>query len=564
MMDVHQAFRASQAKLTAPGAPFELVEEEVGGVRLPMYRNAARTLPEAIAAGRVHGDKEFMVYGEERWSFTRFFADVDALAAQLQARFGVRPGDRVAIMMRNRPEWAVAFAAAASIGAVPAPVNSFGLRDELLAVLRDLAPRVVVCDADRLARVAGDLAQFDCTTIVVDAEPPPDGHVRSLRAVLSQPVPALRAVRLDPDDPALILFTSGATSRPKGVLSSQRAVCQALCNIDYIGAVSALSSPQRVAAIIQRGFAPATLMGVPLFHVSGLHAQLLSALRNGRRIVFMHRWDPARAIDLIREESITQFNGAPSMVMQLLAEAGFDDEATRSLAGLGFGGAGLPQRVIDDLMRRKPDSMSGVGFGLTESNGVATAASGDLFAYKPHSAGVLSPIIALRVAGADGAALPAGQPGELWLRGVTVMDGYWRDPAATGNAMAGGWFRSGDIGYLDEQGFLFVVDRIKDVINRQGEKIAASEVESCILQHPGVLEVAVLAMPDDFSGEAVVAVVVPRRGVDVAGAAIQAHVAAHLAAYKVPAQVHVRADALPRNAVGKLLKALLKDEYRAA
>jgi long-chain acyl-CoA synthetase len=564
MTNIHQVFKQSQAQLTAAGAPFELIEEEVGGTRLRMYRNAYRTLPDLIAAGRVHGDKEFLVYEGDRWTFTRFFDAVDTLAWQMQERFGIRPGDRVAIMMRNRPEWVVAFAAAASIGAVPAPMNSFGLRNELLAGLRDLTPRVLFCDADRLARIAGDLAELECVTVVVDAEPPAATTALSYQSLTVHGGMFPMDVTLDPDDPALILFTSGATSKAKGVLSSQRAVCQALCNIDYIGAVSALSSPERVAAMMQRGFAPTTLMGVPLFHVSGLHAQLLSALRNGRRIVFMHRWSPARAIELIRDEGITQFNGAPSMVMQLLAEAGFDDAATRSLGGVGFGGAGLPQRAIDDLLRRKPNSMSGIGFGLTETNGVAAAASGDLFAYKPHSAGVLSPIIELRVTDAGGSAVPCGQQGELWLRGVTVMEGYWGDPETTRQAMSDGWFRSGDIGYLDDEGFLFVVDRIKDVINRQGEKISASEVESCILQHPKVLEVAVLAMPDDLAGEAVVAVVVPQPGAELNEAEIQAHVAAILSAYKVPTRVHVRTGMLPRNPVGKLLKGALKSEFASA
>lgn len=562
--DACAAFHAARARLTAPGAPFEVVQEEIDGVPAMVYKNAPRSLPQALAAGRVHGDKPFLVFGAERWSFARFFDAVDALAARMQTVFGVGPGDRVAIMMRNRPEWAVAFAAAATIGAVPAPINSFGLREELLDVLGDLDARLLVCDADRLARVADGLADLGCDTIVVDADPAPAPRVHGYRALIERPSMPARAAEPAPGDPALILYTSGATSRAKGVLSNQRAVCQALYNIDYIGAVSALGSPERIAAMMARGFPPATLMAVPLFHVSGLHAQLLSSLRNGRRLVFMQRWDPARAIELIREEGITQFNGAPSMVMQLLAEDGFDGEAARSLAGIGFGGAGLPQRVIDDLLRRHPDSMSGIGFGMTESNGVGTAASGDLFACKPRSSGMPSPIVGLRVAGEDGEELPSGHPGELWLRGVTLMDGYWRDPEGSRNARTDGWFRSGDVGYLDEHGFLHVVDRIKDVINRQGEKIAASEVESCLLRHPDVLEAAVLSMPDELAGEAVVAVVTARAGAGLTEAALQAHVGAHLAAYKVPARVHLRADALPRNAVGKLLKSALKDEYRAA
>ncbi|HRP67556.1 MAG TPA: fatty acid--CoA ligase family protein, partial [Thauera sp.] len=370
---------------------------------------------------------------------------------------------------------------------------------------------------------------------------------------------------LAPDDAALILFTSGATSRAKGVLSSQRAVCQALFNIDFIGALSGMTSPEAVAALMAKGLPPTTLTAVPLFHVSGLHAQLLSALRNGRQLVFVTRWDPAQAIDIIREERVTQFNGAPSMVMQLLAQPGFDDPAqTGTLAGLGFGGAGLPQRLIDEVMRRRPNSLSGIGFGLTETNGVGAAASGALFAYKPRSSGLTSPIVDVRIADLDGQALPPCESGEIWLRGVTVMQGYWRNPEATAAAMHEGWFRTGDVGYVDEEGFLFVVDRIKDVINRCGEKIAAAEVESCLLQQPEVLEAAVFAVPDEETGEAIAAVVSVREGSGLDAQALRAHVGAHLAAYKVPAVVHVLTDALPRNPAGKLLKAQLRSAFIGA
>ena len=348
------------------------------------------------------------------------------------------------------------------------------------------------------------------------------------------------------------------------MLSSQRAVCQALHNIDYIGAITAMTSPDMIKAMMARGLQPTTLTAVPLFHVSGLHAQLLASLRHGRRLVFMHRWGPTQALKLIQSEKITQFNGAPSMVMQLLAELGFDDPAvTESLGGIGFGGAGLPQRLIEDVLARRGDSMSGIGFGLTETNGVGTAASGRLFQFRPQAAGLVSPIIELRVADIDGTALPAGQAGELWLRGVSVMQAYWGQAEASAQALAGGWFHTGDIGILDSDGFLRVVDRIKDVINRAGEKIAAAEVESCLLQHPELVEAAVFAQPDDQTGEAVVAVVVLAPGASLSAADVQAHVASLLASYKVPQHVHVRHDSLPRNPAGKMLKTTLKREYAA-
>jgi long-chain acyl-CoA synthetase len=564
MSSISETARQCRAQLTAPGAPFEVVEIELTGRLTKVYRHAFAHLPALLHAARAHGDKPFMVYEGVTWSFTRFFAAADALGARLQSQLGIRPGDRVALAMRNQPEWAVGFVALGLIGAVPAPLNSFGLRDELLDALRTVQPRLLICDAARLAHVADDLPALDCLAMVVDLSPNQRGAALDFNAFLAAGAPALSAAEPAPDDPALILFTSGASSQAKAVPSTQRALCQALFNIDYIGTHAAMCSPQAVAALMARGLAPTTLTAVPLFHVSGLHAQLLAALRSGRRLVLMHRWDPARALALIAEQRITQFNGAPAMVMQLLAQPGFDDPAlTASLGGLGFGGAGMPQRLIDDVLTRRPDSMSGIGFGLTETNGVGAAASGTLFSAQPRSAGQLSPIVELRIADLDGSALPVDQDGEIWLRGVTVMQGYWRQPGATAQAMAGeGWFRSGDIGRLDAQGHLFIVDRIKDVINRNGEKIAAAEIESCLLQHPQVLEAAVFGRPDETTGEAVVAVVVGD-GKPLDGEAIRAHVAQRLAAYKVPMDVHVRHQPLPRNPAGKLIKSGLKREYLA-
>lgn len=552
-----------RSQLTSPGAPFELTDWTVNGQSFPVYRNAMPTLPAHLNAGRTHGAREFMVYEGDRWSFDRFYQAVDALAGRLQAEHGVGVGQRVAIAMRNRPEWAVAFAAVALLGAVPAPLNSFGLREELLSGLRDLKPTWLLCDVERFSHVSSDLAALDCHAAVVDGTP---GQGSVDWAALTAPGgPAVVPPTLSPDDDALILFTSGASSQAKGVLSTHRALCQALFNIDYIGAVSAMTSPDLIAKMMARGLQPTTLTAVPLFHVSGLHAQLLSSLRHGRRLVFMRRWNPAEALRLIQAEKITQFNGAPSMVMQLLSEPGFGDPTvTGSLGGVGFGGAGLPQRLIDEVLSLRSDAMSGVGFGLTETNGVGAACSGRLFQLRPQSSGLLSPIAEFRVADMDGTPLNPGEAGELWVRGVTVMRGYCAQPEATAKALEGGWFHTGDIGLLDKDGFLRVIDRIKDVVNRSGEKIAAAEVESCLMQHPSLVEAAVFAQPDEQTGEAVVAVVVVAPGIHLTAAEVQAHVAAHLAAYKVPQFVHLRHDTLPRNPAGKMLKTVLKREYIAA
>ena len=553
---------AVRAQLTGPGAPFELETVTVQGRAVRAYKNAFPSLAALIDAGRAHGAQEFMAYEGDRWTFDRFYAAVDALAGRLQSELGIQPGERVAIAMRNRPEWVVSFAALALVGAVPAPLNSFGQRDELVPNLRDLQPRWLFCDAERQARVREDLGALQCQSVVVDETG--DGALTWSRLTGPGGPRATTPARA-PEDPALILFTSGTSSQAKGVLSSQRAVCQALHNIDFIGAVSAMTSPAALAAMRARGLAPTTLTVVPLFHVSGLHAQLLSSLRHGRRLVFMYRWDPARALELIRSERITQFNGAPAMVAQLMATPGFDDPAlTGSIGGIGFGGAGLPKGLIGEVLARRKDSMSGIGFGMTETNGVGAAVSGALFELRPQASGLLSPIVEVRVRDADGQDAPAATPGELCLRGVSLMQGYWGGGGVAASVLEDGWLRTGDVGYIDADGYLHVVDRLKDVINRSGEKIAAAEVESCMLQQPGVAEAAVFAQPDESTGEAVVAVVVLRPGAAIDADSVRSHVAAHLASYKVPAVVHVRGEPLPRTPVGKVLKNSLKREYVAS
>ena len=550
----------SRAQLIGPGGPFELHNVEVDGTAMPAYRNAFAMLPAFLQTGRAYAEREFLVFDEERWTFGQFFHAVDALAARLQSEHGLGAGQIVAIAMRNRPQWAVAFVAVALTGAVPAPLNSFGLREELLSSLDALQAHLLIADHDRLSHVQDDLSALELPCLCIDDA---QGHTsRAWQDATAPGAPSFKTPALNTQDPALILFTSGASSQAKGVVSSHRALCQALFNIDFIGAMSAMTSPDIVAAMMARALPPTTLTAVPLFHVSGLHAQFLTALRHGRRLVFMRRWNPQTALGLIQKERITQFNGAPSMVMQLLAEPGFDDPAiTGTLGGLGFGGAGLPQSLVQDVLVRRPNSMSGIGFGLTETNGAGAAIAGRMFVLRPQAAGQLSPIIGLRIVDAHGSDVPLGEPGEIWLRGISMMDGYWHADQAKRKPLAGQWFQTGDIGILDADGFLRVVDRIKDVINRAGEKIASAEIESCLLTHPQVLEAAVFAQPDAHTGEAVVAVVVPTAGAALIAEQIQAHVAAHLAPYKVPQRVVLRTAPLPRNPAGKTLKPALRTEY---
>ncbi|MDR0279467.1 MAG: acyl--CoA ligase [Paucimonas sp.] len=550
-------WRNAWQQLIAPGAPFEVMETEQGTRH---FRHAPATLQDIIEAARIHGDREFLVWQDQRLTFSDFFDQVERLAGQLLARFGLQPGERVAIALRNQPAWLVAFAAVQRCGAVCVPLNSWGLRDELLHGLEDSGAGLLLCDEARLNLLQEDLAARQRTTVVVGLPSSPglpDWCFRYEDLLAAEPLAAPQ-VTVAPDAPALILYTSGTTSRAKGALSSHRAVCQALTALEFQGMFCALSSPERIGKVIASGFAPTTLMAVPLFHVSGLHAQFLSALRAGRRLVLMYKWDVDKAIDLIRDERCTQFNGAPVMMQQLLGSPRFGGTDTASLFGLGLGGGASSAGLLAAMAERKPDVIGGSGYGLTESNGIGAAIGGEQFLHKPASAGWALPIVDIRIGDSPGRPLPAGEAGIVWLRSPTLMDAYWNLSEASAESLRDGWLNTGDIGFLDDEGFLCISGRIKELINRGGEKISAAEIETCVGDMPGVEEVAVFAVPDAQLGEAV-ALVIQGEAPPTAEEA-RAFVAARLAGYKVPAHVFRVSEALPRNASGKVLKDVLRQQ----
>lgn len=561
-MDIIDQAQKVKAQLTAAGAPFELTQlDQSGGV---VYRNAPNNLAEVIESSRRDDESTFLVYQDDVFSFSRFYTEVDALAAWFHKQ-GIVQGSRVAIALRNRPEWAVTFAAIAKLGAVPVPLNSFGQPKELWSAIDEVMPKILVCDKARWNKLDThvDSNIFDVLVVDDNDKATPDvSHYQEVVASYKHSETVFPRLSILPEDTALILFTSGASSNAKAVVSSQRAVCQALFNIDFISAISAMTSPKVVERIMAKGNPPMLLTAVPLFHVSGLHAQLLTALRSGRGMVIMHRWDPKEAVKMLKQHNITQFNGAPSMVMQLFREPGFlSPTVLDNMAGLGFGGSGLPEVLVDLVLKEMPNHMVGSGFGMTESNGVGASSSGEMFRVSPKSSGMLSPLVKVKVCDPIGDELPKGEVGEICLKSVTIMREYLNNNQGTQQAIQNGWLHTGDIGYLDRHGFLFVVDRLKNVIIRNGENIASVEVESSLMLHHAIKEAAVFGIADEMVGESVMAVVSLKKGQQVEEGELKLHVAAQLAGYKVPSTIHIVEDDLPRNPAGKLLHSQLKQTY---
>lgn len=566
--DIVSKLAESREQLTQPGAPFEYYEETLNGVVYKLYKQAPDTMREALAVGRNHGEAMFLQYEGESWNFNQFFTSVDAIAYQLIHKYQINKGDRVAIAMRNYPEWMMAYAAAISLGAVAVPINSWGQRDDLIYALTDSGASVVFTDQQRYDFIANDLDELNVRAVVArptaeisaaNAESY-DSFIGDIAAASAKPLDDF-AFAVGPDDDAMILYTSGTTGRPKGALSNQRNMTQVLVNFEFQATQAAMTNGPIIEKMMTSGFPSKSLLAVPLFHVSGLYAQFLLSLRGGRSILMMYKWDPARALELIEAERITTLSAAPSMVLDLLDHPNFDSTDTSSLMVASGGGAASPPRMASLIKEKIVSPYPGAGYGMTESNASGCSGTGESFWYKPSSSGTMSPVIEFKTIDENGNDLPEGERGEICLRGAGVAKGYINKPEATAESFVDGWFVTGDIGYRDDEGFVFIVDRAKDIIIRGGENISAAEVEGCYLEHPAIREAGAFAVPHDTLGEELGLAVYFKDGQSASADELKAFAAERLAHFKVPAHYWLRDEPLPRNAANKVLKKQLKEEF---
>jgi len=543
------------ARLTAPGAPFEISHADVGGQRIRVFERTPPSLRALFDSARGRAGNLFLVYEDERWTFGEVMAQVDALGALLAGRFGVRRGDRVAIAMRNYPEWIAAFAAITSVGAIAVCLNAWWTADELEYGLEDSGSKVLVADLERAQRAVPAATRLGVAVLVVrsgGAELPAGAH--RLEALLDEGA-ALPAVEIAPDDDATILYTSGTTGRPKGAVSTHRAVLSALMAF----ACRAFASRLMVPPAAPHPYPTAFILTVPLFHVTGLVPVMLSCFASGTKLVMMYKWSPERALELIERERVTQFVGVPTMTWDLLESPAFKERDTSSLVNVGGGGAPAPPELVTRVDRSFRHGRPGIGYGMTETNAYGPQNSGDEYVRKPRSAGRAVPVVEIRVTDAEGRPLPDGEAGEIWFRGPNLIRGYWNKPEATAQTIVDGWLRSGDIGRIDEEGFVTVEDRAKDMVLRAGENVYCAEVEAAIYEHPAVYEAAVYGVPHPRLGEEVAASVLPKPGHTLDAESLRAHLASRIASFKIPTRVEIRDAALPRNPAGKILKRELRD-----
>lgn len=594
----------AHARLTAPGSPFETTEALVRGVPTRVWTHAPPTLREVFVNARAaHGPKDYLVYahgGGERCTYEGF-ARASLLLAEHLAGLGVAKGDHVVLAMRNLPEWPVALMATLLLGAVATPLNAWGTGAELLYGLEDSEAVLAVVDGERWQRIAPllqpgrapALRQVLLTRVAPPGDPMADHRDNAQSGPLPDAAPAapavptrpladligptqgwdalpdrpLPAVDLQPDDDATLFYTSGTTGQAKGVMQTHRCATSTLMAGAFSSARSfvrrgeAPPAPGSRAAHLPQ---PATLIAIPLFHTTGCHATLFRTLHNGSKLVLMHHWEPLQAMQLIQDERITLAGGVPTIAWQLLEHPERGRYDLSSLEAVAYGGAPASAALVARIRQVLPQAQPGMGWGMTETTATFTHHSGEDYLHRPDSAGPCLPVGEMKITDDDGQPLPPGAVGELWVKGPNVARGYWRKPEDTARTFVDGWLRTGDLGRLDDEGFLYIVDRKKDMLIRGGENIYCAEVEAVLYRHPAVLDAGVVGQPHPTLGEEPAALVTLKAGEQVSEEALRAFCRTQMAAFKVPVRIVFVPGGLPRNPSGKLMKQPLKALLAAA
>ncbi|MEM7135080.1 MAG: class I adenylate-forming enzyme family protein [Myxococcota bacterium] len=549
---VPPAMARVEAELLARGAPFEIAEEEISGARVRVFVNRPRSLRDLLLRAREFGDAEYLVFRDgdrdRRYTFAAHEGAVAATAAALRERHDVRPGDRVAILAANCPEWVITFWATVSLGAICVGLNGWWTENEIRYALQHARPKVLIADRKRAARLVGDVGT---PMVVVE-----DDFAPLIKAFEGAPLPD---DPLTERDPAVILYTSGTTGRAKGAVHTHGNMTNMLMVAFFHGARLMAANP--VANELPT-LPNTVLVTSPLFHVSGLHCAAMTALGGGAKTVWpMGRFDPEAVLTMIEQERVTGWGYTATMLRRVVNHPNLERFDLSSLRSIGGGGSPISPELLARAREVFPQChhTMGVGYGLTEGTAFATLHTGSELADDPTSVGRPVPVVDVEVRDSHGHPVADGIEGEIHLRGPLVMDGYWNDPEATSAAIKPGrWLKTGDIGHLSD-GRLYIASRKRDLILRGGENVYPAEIEMRLLAHPNVMEAAVFGVDHADLGEEVKAVVVLRPGSHVSQETLQQWVSSELAYYKVPSVWQFRDAPLPRNATGKVLKQALRE-----
>ena len=498
-------------QLIGEGGQFEVVTTtEIDGRPMKVYKDRLPNLRFVSEVfGAAHGDKEFVVHGEERTTYAEFLGEVNALSAWLAGQ-GVGKGDRVAVLSQNNPQWCASFWATVDMGAILVGLNGWWNADEIVYGLNHSGARVLVADAKRFERLAPHLAEVPAVehVVLIDAEPsafasftdgvdaPPTLHgYRDAVRSGSAEGPGFPDTEIAESDPAVIFYTSGTTGRPKGAISTHGNMIANLQNTVFTLTLSAMANS--AAAGAAAGGQPVSLLTSPLFHVSGCHSTLVVGFMGGMKLVIPEgRFDPEKVFQLIEAEGVQIWATVPTMIWRATEHPARHDHDLSTITSVAFGGS----PSADELQRRIRETFPNVrstsnAYGLTESSSVATILSGGSAVDKVDSVGRPMPVVDIAIADPTGTHLGPGQTGEVLIRGPIIMAGYWDNPEATANTIRDGWLHTGDVGHLDDDGYLFITDRAKDMLIRGGENVYCVEIENRLVEHPEIADAAVVGVP---------------------------------------------------------------------
>jgi len=560
------------AVMTAPGAKFEMEEKVINGIRLRTYKHAPLTLRDVVLNSKQWDFREYLVFEDERITYAAHYKAVVHLARRLREDFGVQKGDRVAVVMRNYPQWAVGFWAALAIGAIATPLNSWWTGEELEYGLADSGAKVAIVDPEKLERIRDHLPKLtQLETVIVarggDDEADPrivslEKLIGSAKAWASLPDIEMPAAEVGPDDDATIMYTSGTTGKPKGALATHRGIISNVFN----------GMACQARHFVRQGQSPPVrdplndppripLLAIPFFHATGAFSNLVPVIMNADKIVTMYKWDPGEALEIIEREKITMIGGVPAIAWQVLEHPDRDKYDLSSIQFVAYGGAPSAPELVATIKRRFPNGLASNGWGMTETCAASCVNFGKDYEVRPDSCGAPAPAMDFKIVGSNGETLGPNQVGELWVKGPNNCKAYWNKPEATAKTYIDGWVVTGDIGRMDEESFVFLLDRAKDMLIRGGENIYCIEVESALYDHPAIMDAAVVGIPHKVLGEEVGAVVQVKPDMDVTTDELRRFAAQKIAAFKVPVEVQIQRDPLPRNANGKIMKSELRTRF---
>jgi long-chain acyl-CoA synthetase len=547
-----RSYEEAIAAVSAPGQPFEVVTAEKHGVTNRVFKNAPATVRDFFDLSRGN-ETTFLVYEDEEWTFKRVMDEVDGLAHALVHHYGIKKGDRVGIAMRNYPEWVISFAAILSVGAISVSLNAWWTEEEITYAVNDSALSLLIADRERVERSLEACAKSGASLL----------GVRFAPGIFDSPIverwedvvvagAEMPRVEIDADTDATILYTSGTTGFPKGAVSTHGAICQAIMAFTSGASVQAARRDEGEGG---SGLPPCFILIVPLFHVTGCIPVMLSCFSWHFKLVMMYRWDPERALALIERHRVTNFVGVPTQSWDLMESPSFANYDTSSLTAVGGGGAPAPPTLVARVEHTFKRGRPNLGYGMTETNAYGPGNYGEDYVTHPDSTGHVPTIVMdVEIRDDEARVLARGERGEIWLKSPTLIRGYWNKPEATESAIVEGWLRTGDLGRISDEDYLYIEDRAKDMILRAGENVYSVQVESAIYEHPAVYEAAVFGLPDERLGEEVAAVVMVREGMDLTLHELRSFLSTRIAGFMIPTRVAFTREPLPRNPAGKVMK----------